>query len=59
MTKKRKRKPKEPTYKVQTLVRANEFSAYSDILLALFDSQDFITKSTAQKALKEHLEREV
>lgn len=49
----------EPKYRVGTLSKSDEFSQHRDIVLALFDSQDLITKSDLRNAIKAHLEREV
>lgn len=49
----------EPKYKAGTLSKSDEFSSHRDIVLALFDSQDLITKTELKNAIKAHLEREV
>lgn len=49
----------EPKYTAGSLSKTNEFVGHKDIISALFSSQDLITKSDLQKALKTHLEREV
>ena len=52
-------KVQEPKYSLQQIKRAAEFSDHEDILTALFNSDDLLTKTEVRKALKKHLEREV
>ena len=45
--------------KVETLLNADKYAPYRDILSALFNSQDMVTESQLERTLKKHLEREV
>lgn len=46
-------------YKVEQLIKTDKYLGYRDILSALFNSQDYVTEAQIDKALKQHLEREV
>lgn len=50
---------KTKKYKIETLIKADKYLDYADILSALFNSQEFVTEKQVDKALKQHLEREV
>ena len=45
--------------RVEQWIRASKYMDYSDILLALFGSQELVSEDQLDKALKTHLEREV
>lgn len=49
----------EQVYSVETLKQSDEFSAHADILGALFNNKDRVTKQEARAAIKKHNEREV
>lgn len=59
MKRKKSKQLQEQKYSLQQIKRAAEFSDHEDILTALFNSDDLLTKTEVRKALKEHLEREV
>lgn len=50
---------KNKKLRVEQWIRAGKYMGYSDILLALFGSQELVTEKQLDKAIKNHLEREV
>lgn len=53
------KKPVVKKYKADMLFRTDKYLEYEDILSVLFDSQEYVTEAQVDKALKQHLEREV